>query len=151
MIVSNKKVTSGHKKRHQLASQYKSIVDIYGGGIGKQTGIGRGPQKTWFRDKNESLHPYMFHIVVQNSDYDTYYTQKVTDCFASGTIPIYLGTRNIVNEFNKDGIIFLDQSFDIKSLSKQLYFSKMDAIVENLKKVSQLEMAQDYIVKNYIL
>ena len=41
-------------------------------------------------------------------------TEKLTDCFACGTIPVYYGTAGVAQYFNPEGIIFLDE----KSLGK---------------------------------
>ena len=35
-----------------------------------------------------------------------YFNEKIIDCFFSGTIPIYWGTKNISKYFDENGIIF---------------------------------------------
>ena len=52
------------------------------------------------------------------------FCEKITDCFATGTIPIFWGTKNIGNYFDKEGIIFLE-NIEEKELSADLYFSKI--------------------------
>ena len=51
----------------------------------------------------------MFSFAVENANYPTYFTEKLTDCFACGTIPVYYGTAGVAQYFNPEGIIFLDE------------------------------------------
>lgn len=141
MISSSKSVCDGHKYRLSIIEKYKDFVDIYGRGI---------------RDiefKEEGLCDYAFSITMENAVIDTYFTEKILDCFATGTIPIYHGTKNITKFFNKDGIIFLDE-FNINELNMDLYYSKIDAIKENLEIVKNMETSEDQIylkvLKNWI-
>ncbi|MDB2522374.1 glycosyltransferase family 10 [Planktomarina temperata] len=52
-------------------------------------------------DKLESLRDYRFHIAIENSSYDGYFTEKITDCFLAGTYPIYYGCKNLDQYFQK--------------------------------------------------
>ena len=91
----------------------------------------------------------MFSVAIENAKYDDYFTEKILDCFASGTIPIYYGTDNISNYFNSNGIIKLkDLIFD--DLTPDLYYSKMEFVKENFEKVLEMEVLEDYIYKNYL-
>ena len=77
----------------------------------------------------------MFSIAVENAVYDTYFTEKLTDCFATGTIPVFYGSKKVIKKyFNPDGVIFLDDNFDISTLTEDLYYSKMDAIKDNFER-----------------
>jgi hypothetical protein len=87
----------------------------------------------------------MFSIIIENGNYDSYYTEKITDCFATGTVPVYWGTPDIGNYFNNDGIIVLDDKFDIKSLTPELYASKLDTVKDNFERVQKLESSDDQI------
>ena len=77
-------------------------------------------------------------------------TEKIADCFATGTIPIYYGCKDIGKVFNEDGIIWLDGTFKIEDLSFDLYHSKMDAIKDNFNRIKNLPTAEDYIYSTYI-
>jgi len=137
MISSNKTMIPGHLKRLEFVRKYKDQVDLYGRG---------------FKDincKEEGLKDYMFSIAVENAVYDTYYTEKLTDCFATGTIPVFYGCRGVTEYFNEDGIIFLDDNFDVSTLTEELYYSKMDAIKDNFERSLNLPVAEDYIYTNY--
>ena len=95
--------------------------------------------------KEEALRDYMFSITIENDAYNNYFTEKITDCFANGTIPVYWGSPNIGEYFNEDGIILLTEDFDINSLTKELYDSKIDTVKENYERVCKLKMSDDIL------
>jgi hypothetical protein len=137
MIASNKKMCEGHKVRLKFVKKFRDKLDFYGRG---------------FNDiscKEDGLKDYMFSVGIENAVYDTYFTEKLTDCFATGTIPIFYGSRRVIEYFDEDGIIFLDDDFDLSSLSPDLYYSKMKAIKENFERANELPVAEDYLYKSY--
>ena len=69
----------------------------------------------------------------------------------TGTIPVYYGIPNIGDFFNLDGIIIMDENFDINDLDIDLYKSKEKAVLENYKKAKKLLHAEDFIFKQFIL
>jgi hypothetical protein len=152
MISSSKDMTTGQKKRLEFASLNIGKIDIYGGAHGtSRIGQGIGPNNDWWRSKEDALAPYMFSVVFENAAYSNYYTEKITDCFALGVIPIYWGSPDIGQEFDSNGIVFLEEiGFDISCLSKELYDSKKDSIVKNLEKVKELDSADDSIYKKIL-
>ena len=87
----------------------------------------------------------MFQITLENDSYSTYFTEKVTDCFATGTIPVYWGAPDIGDYFNKEGIIDLNDEFDIDSLTPELYQSKLEAVKDNFERVQLLESSDDQL------
>jgi len=142
MIASPKIITFGHKLRHAIASKHSDKIDVYGGANGsKRFGAGVWP------DKSEAMNDYMFSVTIENDSYETYFTEKITDCFATGTIPIYWGAPDIGNYFNKEGIIELTKDFDFSSLTPELYKSKLPAIIDNLERVKNMELADDILFK----
>ena len=139
MISSNKGYTPGHRKRLEYVEKFKNQVDLYGTGFNT------------IERKEDGLRDYMFSINIENASYDTYFTEKLTDCFATGTIPIFYGCKSVVDYFNEDGIIFLEDDFDISLLTKELYYSKIDSVKDNFEKIQNFPVAEDYIYKNYFL
>jgi len=137
MITSNKVMTSNHVLRNRLASAWSNRLDLYGRGYNE------------IEHKEQGLNDYMFSIAIENDCYETYFTEKVTDCFAVGTIPVYLGTPDIGDYFDKGGIITLDRDFEISSLTSELYYSKLDSIRENYNRVLQYDVLEDWIYKEY--
>jgi hypothetical protein len=142
MIASPKIITFGHKLRHAIATKHADKIDVFGGANGsKRFGDGVWPNKA------EAMNDYMFSVAIENDSYTTYFTEKITDCFASGTVPIYWGTPDIGNYFDKDGIIELTPDFDFSSLTADLYQSKISAIKNNFEKVMTMELADDVLFK----
>jgi len=134
-ITSNKNFTEGHRKRLEWVERIGDQVDLYGRGFNE------------IATKEEGLCDYMFSVVIENGFYESYFTEKIMDCFATGTIPVYLGTPDIGNFFNKEGIVDLTEEFDV---SEEIYYSKINAIKDNLERVKEMEVLEDFIYKNYL-
>ena len=134
IISSGKNTTDGHKLRNKCVEYCLNNpgFDVYGRAFNP------------IERKDEALLPYMFSIVYENCCCDKYYTEKITDCFASKTIPIYWGTNLIKEDFNEDGIIFVD-NLPKTILSAELYHSKIDSVNENYDRVKKLEAADDLL------
>ena len=92
----------------------------------------------------------MFSVAIENASYETYFTEKIQDCFATGTIPVYYGSPDIGKFFNSDGIIFLTDDFDISQLTSDLYYDKLEAVKDNLERVKHYPINEDYIYKTYL-
>tara|TARA_R110002074_G_scaffold395156_1_gene583268 strand:+ start:649 stop:1452 length:804 start_codon:yes stop_codon:yes gene_type:complete len=137
MITSNKTMTKNHEFRNHLAEIWKNRLDLYGRGYNE------------IESKEEGLADYMFSIAIENDCYGTYFTEKIMDCFAVGTIPVYLGAPDIGEHFNIDGIVVLDKDFDINNLTKALYRDKLDIVKENFERVLQYNVLEDWIYKRY--
>jgi len=135
MISSNKNMCEGHRKRLEWVERFQGQVDFFGRGFSTEIGL-----------KEEGLCDYMFSIAIENASYETYFTEKLLDCFATGTIPVYYGAPNIGDYFNKDGIIDLNEEFNV---SDEIYYSKMDAIKDNLERTKKMEILEDFIWENY--
>lgn len=140
MITSTKQFCLEHVKRIEMANKMinTGMVDVCGNGIRP---IAR---------KEEALCDYMFSIVMENAKYSGNFTEKILDCFATGTIPIYSGDPDIGKIFNMDGIIELTDDFHPSQVSADLYYEKMDVIKENLEIAMQFDHAQDWIYNNYL-
>ena len=137
MIASNKRMCEGHARRLQFVDKFRDKLDFYGRGFNEIT------------CKEDGLKDYMFSVGIENAVYDTYFTEKLTDCFACGTIPIFYGCKGVTEYFNEDGIIFLDDNFDLSTLTKDLYYSKIDAIKDNFERSINFPVAEDYLYLNY--
>ena len=137
MIASNKRMCEGHARRLQFVDKFRDKLDFYGRGFNE------------ISCKEDGLRDYMFSVGIENAVYDTYFTEKLTDCFACGTIPIFYGCKGVTEYFNEDGIIFLDDNFDLSTLTKDLYYSKMDAIKDNFERSINFPVAEDYLYQTY--
>ena len=67
----------------------------------------------------------------------------------TGTVPIFWGTPNLGKWFNMDGVIILEDGFDIESLTEEMYHERKDAIKDNFERALKMEQIEDYIWENY--
>lgn len=142
MVLSDKKYLKGHKIRHEIFKSYLGI-DYYGRGTNNP-----------IEYKEASLKDYYFSIVIENSKTNNYFTEKLLDCFATGTIPIYWGCSNISDFFNPEGIININNVNDINNilsyLTPEYYNSKINAINENLLLSKNYKCVEDWMYKNIL-
>ena len=138
MIASNKVMCNEHVFRQQMINKFSKQCDHYGRGIRE------------LANKLDGLKEYCFSIAMENATYSNMFTEKITDCFMAGTIPVYYGISNISDFFNKDGIIILNEEFKIEDLSFDLYHSKINAVMDNFQRAKDLLVAEDYIYLKYI-
>lgn len=150
MVASNKGYTVGHQRRLKVVQEYFNKFggdDLFGWGL---------PQELPLREKSRALRDYMFSFAVENANYPTYFTEKLTDCFACGTIPVYYGTAGVAQYFNPDGIIFLNEGAPWENipwdkLTPEYYESKKEAIKENFEIALHMRVSEDYMYKNYLI
>lgn len=100
VITSNKAFTRGHLDRikfvEKLKEQFGDKIDIFGRGFRP------------FDDKWDVLHPYKYHIAIENSSEPYYWTEKISDCYLAGTFPIYHGCTNLADYFSPDAFVPID-------------------------------------------
>jgi hypothetical protein len=138
MIASSKVMCSDHVYRQQIIKKYQGKLDHFGKGFKE------------ISKKEQGLSEYCFSIAMENGTYPVMFSEKITDCFAIGSIPIYYGTDTISNYFNKDGIIMLTDNFNIDTLSYDYYESKLDAVKDNFERTINLPIAEDYLYESFI-
>lgn len=151
MISSPKNRMPGHELRLRIAGELKNQLDLFGGAHGSPViGLGLGPKGEWWRSKLPGLADYRFSVVFENAVYDKYYTEKITDCFATGTVPIYYGTRKITEDFNPGGIIFWEDFKGVESLTADLYDSMSESVRDNFERVKGLQSADEFLFEKII-
>ena len=162
LILSNNKSTSGHKLRHIIANNITSnninIVEIYGSiyrSLPYMTSKNfekdhSGPHIT--NQKIIALKDYMFSIAIENCKEDYYFSEKLIDCFLSGTVPIYYGCPSINRFFNIKGILQFTTEQEclniINTLSSEKYNEMLPYIKENFeeaKKYTKLNIDEKHI------
>jgi hypothetical protein len=86
-------------------------------------------------DNKDIIFNSMFSIIIENISEENYFSEKIIDCFATMTIPIYFGCKNISKYFDISGIIFFDSLEELKKILSSLtaddYYKKMDVICKN--------------------
>lgn len=146
VVASNKTFGKYHQLRVKIANDAirTGLVDGYGRFCGN-----------YIEKKADALQNYRYSIVVENDVNSYYFTEKLLDCFASMTVPIYLGATKIEEYFNVDGMIILhEEECDnlekiLKQCSEQDYLSRLDAIRDNFERVQQYRCIEDYMMINY--
>ena len=91
---------------------------------------------------------------MENERLPFYFTEKIIDCFLSGTIPIYYGCTNIENYFNPKGIINFNDKKELISilnnLDSKFYNDNIDAIKENYNIAQNMWMDNDRMFDKYL-
>jgi len=138
IISSGKTQTFGHNLRHEIVKNIRNL-DVYG----------RGYKPV--ENKLEALKDYRYSIVIENGKYDYYFTEKLIDCFKTGTIPIYWGCPSIGDFFNKEGIISFNSISELVDLMPKLnetfYLEKLKYINENFNISNDYLLAEQHIQK----
>lgn len=143
IIASSKNFTIGHQLRHEIISRYKSL-SVYGNGYKPI-------------DKKElALNNYKFSIVVENCQQPGFWTEKIVDCFATKTIPIYWGTKSVNKFFDANGILQFDTLEgletiinDITNNGNEIYQSKIAAIEHNFQEYTKYMIPEDWMYVTY--
>jgi len=141
IITSDKNWLRGHNLRNGVVHYFRHMFDVFG--------YGYNP----IPNKIEGLKDYMFSIAIENCQSDYYFTEKLIDCFVTGTIPIYWGCPSISKFFNVDGILEfnnIEELYDIlNKLTPELYDSKKSVIEENYKLSKQYLVADDILYDEF--
>jgi hypothetical protein len=138
IIASPKREAPGHKFRHIVIETYQGHLDVFGGGYNP------------IPEKGVGLNDYMFSFAIENIQVDGYFTEKIADCFATGTIPVYWGDQTISDHFLEEGIVRITDDFDILTLTKDLYMSKLPAVQENYRRAVEFPCSEDYMYLTYL-
>ena len=80
----------------KLKKYYGSKIDFFGRGFNTMD------------DKIVALKDYRFHVTLENSSYDHYFSEKLSDCILAGTYPIYYGCPNINDYFPRNSYQHID-------------------------------------------
>jgi hypothetical protein len=131
-----------HRMRFRVYDRFKddTRLDFYGTGCSKPIDF-----------KIEALKNHMFSIVIENSIESDYFTEKILDCFLSGTIPIYVGSKTTSKYFDENGIIYFEGDEDLltilDNLNTELYMSKMNSVKKNFEEAKKYIFPEKLIQK----
>jgi len=141
-VSSTKAFLPGHIKRLNFINSIKHRVDLYGRGIRE------------IPSKLEALRDYRFSVAIENISCDDYYfTEKITECFLTGTVPIYHGCPNIGQFFDSRGILYFDTEEELHSildsLSEEKYNSMLEYVKVNFQKCFDYPITNDDLYDKY--
>lgn len=139
-----KEITHGHilrKKIHYKQNKINIPKDFY---ISQYGGVENSFNNKVLFDSKNPLFESQFHICIENSRQNNYFTEKLIDCLVTKTIPIYWGCENIENFFDINGF-FIAKDFDdiikiCNSLNENTYKEKEEYVNKNF------ELSQKYII-----
>jgi glycosyltransferase involved in cell wall biosynthesis len=149
-ISSNKSFLEGHKKRlefveHALITTPKGELNMFGVGFNEIKG------------KIIGLEDYRFSVAIENENKDNWATEKISDCFLTGVIPIYYGCPNIGDYFDIDGIITFQTKDELEKIIKdiilngeQIYKDKYESVKNNFELVNKYSLNIDQIFNQHI-
>ena len=110
-ICGSKNITSNHLLRQKIYMMKNDINNEYGLDV-KFWNSAHNPMPITYNplgenpeDKIEVFRDTQFHIAIENSNYENYFSEKLIDCFMTKTIPIYCGCTNLSTFFDTRGII----------------------------------------------
>jgi hypothetical protein len=97
-VTSSKTQLSGHQRRIFFLNAILPILpfDLFGYGFKP------------VRNKWEAISPYQYSIAVENYRNSYYWSEKISDCFLSFTMPIYYGCSKIYQYFPPEAMIIID-------------------------------------------
>lgn len=123
-IKSAKRDLPGHQLRYEIGSLFdkKYNFEVF-------------YPKERIENKDVLFNDSMFHVTIENTQHDNYFTEKLIDCFMSYTIPIYWGCPNVCDYFDPNGIITFRTKNELESILNNLtpedYVSREEAVKKN--------------------
>ena len=135
MVASDKDFCEGHRQRKRVAQTLKPIIDTFGRFDGGA-----------FCDDKDYLANYKFNVAMENYSDGHYFTEKICNCFASKTVPIYYGCPNLERYFNMEGVIYCRtpeqviktvQTLVNENLIEKAYEYRKPAIEDNYQRVQK--------------
>jgi hypothetical protein len=124
-LCGKKHMIDGHFFRHKIYNRQKEITNI--------------PLKWYYTydgPKDVCYETSMFHLCIENSQNQNYFTEKIVDSFITKTIPIYRGCPNIEDYFDKRGFFTFN--------TEEEFFSIINSLTEK-----DYEDRKEYIESNY--
>ena len=151
VVSSSKTMTEGHRQRVDFALRLKSHfgdkIDLFGRGLNE------------IEDKWDALAEYRYHVAIENSEVNHYWTEKISDAFLAGCHPIYHGCPNIADYFSPDSFTQININEPAKAIAtieicieQDRYTLSRQRIWESREKVldqyNLFPMIADYIARD---
>lgn len=142
-VTSSKSQAPGHELRLAVFDELNKIDLING------LEIYQHKSPPFHQRRNDFFESAMFHIAVENSQQKNYFTEKIIDCFASKTVPIYYGCPNIGDWFDMDGILTFNDIEELQdlllSVDADWYNKKKPAIDRNYELAKRWHSQNDVV------
>ena len=108
-------------------------VDLYG--RGHNTIPEHNIPEYWDNNtKVVALKDYCFSIAVENKIVDHYFSEKLLDCFLTGTIPIYKGAKKLKEYgFDMRGILQFDTQEELSNILENISYTRYENLLSCVK------------------
>jgi len=104
--------------------------------------------KSRVKSKDEILIPSKYTICLEDSFEPHYFSEKLTDAFLCGTLPVYFGAPNIFEYFPKNSLILLED-LDIEKAAEIIKYTVKNDLYEKHK--SAVFAAKNMVLNRYNL
>jgi hypothetical protein len=131
VIASGKRDMPGQQLRHKIIRKHGAAFDAI---------LGRGYHE--IAEKVEGLKDFRYSLTVENCRQNFYFSEKLIDCFLTGTVPIYWGCPSIGLFFDKGGIISFEHPRDLHLILEQVGADDYDLRLPAVRR--NLELAKNY-------
>lgn len=145
MVCSNKNFCEGHLTRQRIAFEVSNLIDTYGKFNGGA-----------YCDDKDIYSGYRFNVAMENYRDGYYFTEKICNCLASKTVPIYYGCPHIGEFFNMNGIIAVENPNHIPIVIKEIlrdpegeYNKRREAIEDNFNRVQKYRSYAKLFLETY--
>lgn len=140
MISSNKVFTEGHRVRYEfvmkLQAHFGEDIQVFGRGINEVA------------DKWDAIAPFRYHLALENSAFDDYWTEKLADAYLARSFPIYYGCPNLERYFEPKSFLSIDLQ------QPQQAMQRIEALLADdpfEQRQQQLERARNLVLEQYQL
>lgn len=141
IIASNKRYMPGQKLRHKVIRRHREAFDAI---------LGRGYRE--IAEKIEGLRDYRYSVTIENGRHNFYFTEKLIDCFMTGTVPVYWGCPSIALFFDKEGMICFEHPRELEPILAQIgpedYARRLPAIERNLETARRYVYPETHVWEN---
>ena len=128
-LTSSKDKYPGHELRQEI---FKGLPKSIGA-----LSVTKHRSPPWV-DRSPMFERFQYHIAVENSRCNNYFSEKLLDCFVSRTLPLYWGCPNLQEFFNMDGVLVFETYKDLMnlltSLTPKFYQDHAPAIEDNFQR-----------------
>lgn len=138
-LISSKNSCYGHNYRQGIYNTLPEAVRCHSQGhLTEPLPVTKHRSPPYLPTKHSMLVPFQYSIIVENSRHNNNFTEKLNDCLATKTIPIYWGAPNVGVFYNQSSILSFDSYQELEEVLEKLtpsfYASKQAAIEENYHK-----------------
>ncbi len=141
IVVSHKGRCEGHQLRHKIVEKCGDLIDAFGSGTDRP-----------LPEKFDALKDYRFHLCVENSKQDTYFSEIPIDAMAAGCVPLYWGTEKIDQYFPK-GVIPIGSAEECREklleLKERPYGDFDEIALQNFERIQSMLLREDLFFEKY--